>query len=196
MNKERFLKVLKKNLRGLPKEEIEDIMLDFEEHFDIGKKENRTEEDLAGSLGNPKFLARQLKATSYLRIAEQTTSTSNISRAVFASIGLGFFNLFFILPPFIIIAAMIISLFATAIAVAASGIAGFFGSIFYPVFSNYVTFSFNPAVGIFGFLGIAALGILFFVGVVYISRFLYRQLVRYLKFNLGIIKGERSKDEI
>lgn len=196
MNKEKFLKILTKNLKGLPKDEILDIRADFEEHFNIGMNKNRSEQDLAESLGDPRNLARQLKAFSYLKKAEETASAANISRAVFASLGLGFFNLLFILPPFLVIAAVVLSLFAAAIAIAASGIAGFFASMFYPLFSQYLTFAFNPAVGIFGFLGIAALGILFFIGVVFISRALYRQLVRYLKFNLGIIKGGRRKDEI
>jgi len=196
MNKERFLKVLERNLNGLPKEEIEDIIADFEEHFTFGIKGGRTEEELSRSLGDPKMLAKELKTTSYLDKAEESTSTKNISRAVFASIGMGFFNIIFILPPFICIAAVILVFFTAATAIAASGIAGFFGSIFYPVFAQYITFAFNPAVGIFGFLGIAALGVLFFIGVVYLSRFLYRQLVRYLRFNLRVIKGRREKDEI
>jgi uncharacterized membrane protein len=196
MNKERFLKELKRNLKGLPKDEVEDIVADFEEHFTFGIKGKRTEEELSKSLGDPKMLAKELKAVSYLKKAEETSSTTNITMAVFASIGMGFFNIIFILPPFICIAAVILVFFSTAIAIAASGIAGFFGSIFYPFFTQYLTFAFNPAVGIFGFLGIAALGLLFFIGVVYLSRFLYRQLVRYLRFNLSVIKGRREKDEI
>ena len=195
MNKKNFLEKLEKNLKGLPKEEIKDVLFDFEEHFTIGMQENRTEEELSSSLGDPKVLAKQLKAASYIKIAEESASAGNIVRAVFTSIGLSFFNLIFILPPFIAVIALIASLFACSITITAAGVTGFVSSIFYPAFSNYLTFTVNPATGIFAFLGITALGVLFFIGNIYLSKAIYKVIVRYLKFNLNIIRGRRRQDE-
>lgn len=198
MNKKYFMDILSANLKGIPREEKFDIINDFEEHFAIGKENGRSEEELTEALGDPKLIARQMNASSLIKKAEETTSASNIAHAIFASIGLGVLNIIFLLGPFIAVIAVILALFTSAIAVTAAGITGFFGSIFSPLFSNYINSSIliNPAVGIFVFLGIGAFGGLFFIGDIYLAKFTYRLTVRYLKFNMRVITGRRQKDEI
>ena len=191
MNKKEFLNKLSAYLEGIQKDDREDILSDFEEHFEVGLDKGRTEEDLADSLGDPIVLARQLKAGALVKKAEETTSAANITRAVFASLGLGFFNLIFILGPFIGIIGVLAGLFAAAIGVTAGGIASFFASIFGPLFPEYFNIPINPAVGIFGSVGVACFGILFFIGNVYLAKILYRLFIRYIRFNLGIIIGRR-----
>jgi uncharacterized membrane protein len=198
MNKKHFMDILSANLKGIPREEKFDIINDFEEHFAIGKENGRSEEELTEALGDPKLIAKQMNASSLIKKAEETTSASNIARAIFASIGLGVLNIIFLLGPFIAVIAVILALFTSAIAITAAGITGFFGSIFSPLFSNYINSSIlvNPAVGIFTFLGIGAFGGLFFIGDVYLAKYTYRLTVRYLKFNMRVITGRRQKDEI
>jgi len=190
MNKKDFMNKLSAYLGGISVEDREDVNSDFEEHFEAGLAEGRTEEDIADSLGDPKSLANQLKASIFVREAGKTTSAVNITRAVFATLGLGFFNLIFILGPFIAIAAVLISLFATAIGITASGITVFITSIFGPFFPQYFTGLINPAVAIFGSIGLTCFGILFFIGDIYLAKLLYRLFVRYIKFNLRIITGK------
>jgi uncharacterized membrane protein len=196
MNKEVYLKKLSKNLANLPEEEIDDIIMDFDEYFDIGKERGRSEEELSSSLGDPKKLARQIKAESYIKKAEESTSAGNIARAIFTSIGLSFFNIIFILPPFLVVFIVVIVLFAVSVVLGAAGITGMIGSFFYPLYSQYLTFTINPFVGVFAFLGLGAFGILFFTGNIYLWKIIYRQVVRYLRFNLSIISGRRKQDEI
>jgi len=196
MNKKQFIEKLARYLKGLPKDEIEDILSDFDEYFEIGKERGRKEEELSISLGNPKALAKQIRLESYIKKAEQTTSAANIGRAVFTSIGLSFFNLIFILPPLLVIFAAIVALFATAVSIGAAGITGTVGSFFYPLYSQYITFKVNIAAQIFAFIGLGSFGILFFVGDLYLAKLFYRLIVRYLRFNLNIIRGRRQQDEI
>ncbi len=196
MNKEIFLDKLSRNLRNLPKEEIEDILMDFEEYFEIGKERGRPEEEISSSLGDPKILARQIRAESHIKKAEESTSPGNITRAVFTTIGLSFFNIIFILPPFLVVFSIIIALFAVSVAISAAGITGMVGSFFYPLYSDYLTFYVNPAVGIFAFLGLGAFGILFFTGNIYLWKLMYRGIIKYLRFNLSIIRGRRKQDEV
>ena len=190
MNKKDFMRRLSSYLGGIPGEDREDVISDFEEHFEAGLAEGRTEEDIVDSLGDPKALANQLKASILINQAEKTTSAVNITRAVFASLGIGFFNLVFILGPFIAIVAVLISLFATAIGITASGITVFFASIFGPFFPQYYAVLINPAVAIFSSIGLTCFGILFFIGDIYLAKLLYRLFVRYIKFNLRIITGK------
>ena len=196
MNKEIFLYKLSRNLKNLPKEAVDDIMMDFEEYFEVGLERGRTEEEVASSLGDPGALAKQIRAESYIKKAEETTSAGNITRAVFTTIGLSFFNIIFILPVFLVVFAVVLALFAISIAVSAAGITGMVGSFFYPIYADYLTFAVNPAVGIFAFLGLGAFGILFFTGNVYLWRLMYGGIVKYLRFNLSIIRGRRQQDEV
>lgn len=189
MNKKDFLNKLSSYLRGIPEEEKRDVISDFEEHFKEGMAEGRKEEDIAEALGDPRLLANQFKASILVSQAEKTTSPVNITRAVFATLGLGFFNLIFILGPFIAVVSVLIALFACAIALAAAGITVFFGTIFGPLFPQYVSTLVNPAAAIFGSVGVTCLGILFFVGDMYLGKLFYKLFLRYIKFNIRIITG-------
>lgn len=196
MNKKEFLNKLSKYLRGIPRDEEKDIISDFEEHFEMGKKEGRAEEDIAKSLGNPKALANQLKAGLLAERAEKETTAANITRAVFASLGLGFFNIVFVLGPFLGIAGVLVGLFATAIGTAAGGITGLLGTIFFPLFPEYFNMVINPAVGIFASIGLICFGVLFFIGDMYLARVLFRLFIRYIKFNARIVIGKEKRDEV
>jgi uncharacterized membrane protein len=196
MNKLQYLERLEKNLKFLPEEEISDIINDFKEYFEVGIERGRSEEELSLSLGNPKMLARQIRLESYIKKAEETKSALNILRAVFTSIGLSFFNLIVMLPVFLIVISALAVLFACSVSLSAAGITGTVGSFFSPLFAQYLTFSVNVAVSIFAFIGIGSLGILFFTGNIYIAKLIFRLIVRYLRFNLMVIKGRREQDEI
>ncbi|OPL17429.1 MAG: hypothetical protein AVO38_00105 [delta proteobacterium ML8_D] len=189
MNKKDFINILSSNLRGVPEEDRKDAISDFEEHFKEGLLEGRAEEDIAISLGDPKVLAGQLKATILVDKAEKATSAINITRAVFATMGLGFFNLIFILGPFIAVVAVLLALFVSAIAITASGITLFLAAIFGPLFPQYFTVLVTPAVAVFISIGLTCFGILFFIGNIYLAKWLYRLFIRYIKFNLRIITG-------
>jgi len=190
MNKKDFINKLSSYLGGVPAEERQDVINDIEEHFKEAISEGRTEEEISDSLGDPKALANQFKANILVNKAEKITSAINITRAVLATLGLGFFNLMFVLGPFIGIVAVLFSLFASAIAITASGIAVFFASIFGPLVPQYFAVLINPAVSIFASIGVTLFGILFFIGDIYVAKWIYRLFVRYIKFNLRIITGK------
>lgn len=58
MNKKEFLNELKENLIGLPVEDVNEIIEDYKEHFLAGKREKRTDSEIAKALGNPREIAR------------------------------------------------------------------------------------------------------------------------------------------
>lgn len=93
MNKDQFLQILSNGLKKLPAEEREDIIRDFQEHFQMGNQEGKTEEEIAKSLGSPKHIARELVATYQVEKVSEKVTFSNVLRATWAVIGLGFFNL-------------------------------------------------------------------------------------------------------
>jgi uncharacterized membrane protein len=197
MNRKQYFDSLEKNLKSLKREEMDDILQDFREYFEIGIERGRTEQELMASLGSPKTLARQIRFESYVKQAEETTSAAHIGKAVFTSIGLSFFNLIFILPLFLIALGLLLALFISAVAISAAGVTGTIGSFFMPLISQYVTFNtfIHPAVMAFAFLGTGAFGVIFFIGDIFFSRFIFGLTARYLRFNLEIIRGRRTQDE-
>lgn len=181
MTKDQFLTRLNNSLRKLPAEERQDILQDFEEHFAIGLEEGKTEEQVAASLGSPQQIAKDLAATYHVEQVEATATTGNIFRAVWAVIGLGFFNLVIVLGPFIALGAIIIAGWTTAIAFIASPLLVLINSVIYPEVFQFFDLFFS--------LGLTGLGLFIAVGMYFATRAVNNGFVRYLKYNVRVIKG-------
>lgn len=190
MNRDEFFSQLIINLNHMPKEERDDILSDYEEHFRIGHEDGRTEEEIAEALGNPYTIAKQLKGYHIIREDKNTTSKRTF-RTVFTAIALIFFNLVFTVGIFAGLIGILIGLFAVAIGVGVSGVAIFFGTIFQPILPQFITINAHPVVSIFSGIGLTALGILFFIGNCYLSKWFYNIIKKYAKMNLNIIDNRR-----
>ncbi|MDO4792907.1 MAG: DUF1700 domain-containing protein [Filifactor alocis] len=57
MKKQEFLDLLRHYLRSLPTTVVEDIIADYEEHFEFGYEKNKTEEQICTELGSPRDIA-------------------------------------------------------------------------------------------------------------------------------------------
>lgn len=196
MNKETFIKKLKAGLVGLSKEEVDDVLSDYEEYFSSGLEEKRTEEDIAKSLGDPKAIAKQIKVTAKIKKAETNWSAGNITRAVLATAGLGLLNVIFILGPFMGLVGTLFGLFAAGIGMFAGGVVSFIVSIIMwsdPNFaSNYVNMGAHPAAVLFLGISLACFGVLWTVGSGYLAKWFYILTVKYLKLNARVITGEKE----
>ena len=192
MNKKEFLGRLSELIKDIPEEEKKDILFDYEEHFRIGLEKGRKEEEIAASLGDPKVIAKQSRASCILKEAEKTTSASNIIRAIFAAVGLGFFNLVIVLGPAIGLIGILVALFASAFAITVSGVAVLFGTLIGPVFAWNVYIPFTAVVSIPLGIGLTALGLLSLIGAFYLAKFFYKLSIGYLKMNLQIITNRRN----
>ncbi|AKN32012.1 hypothetical protein Ccar_14525 [Clostridium carboxidivorans P7] len=187
MNKEEFMKTLEQSLENMDSYEKKDILYDYEEHFRIGFEKGKTAEEIIKELGDPKTIGKSYRASAAVEDAMENPSTKNIRKAILAALALGFFNLVIVLGPFLALAAVLISLFASAVAVFAAGIASIFAVLFHPFLGSIVAILGNPiAIFLLG-IGTTALGILFFIGVCYLSKFFYRASIKYLKWNINII---------
>lgn len=193
LSKKEFLQSLKSGLKGLPDEEIDSILDDYKEHFDVAKSKKKRESTVVKSLGDPKQIAKQFKAEYVFKKAENKQSFGNISRAVFASVGLGFFNLVFTLGIFLGLVGTLIGLFAAAIGIFFGGIATMAAGFIIPI-TIFSSFVFPPIIGIFIGLGLICFGIIFFIGNCYLTKWFYKLVLLYLNFNLRIIKGEKNEN--
>ncbi|EMT52821.1 MULTISPECIES: DUF1700 domain-containing protein [Brevibacillus] len=183
MTRREFMDELDGLLRELPDKDRLDILADYTEHFLIGVDRGKSEQEIADSLGSPKVLAREILAGYRIHQAQSNASISNMTRAVLATVSLGFFNLVFVLGPFVGLIAVLIGLFAVALALLLTPIGLF---LKYGIPGNadeqyLVLFSGMASFGLGGMLAI---------GLARLSRWLYRQFLRYLNFNVRMIRGK------
>ena len=116
MTRTEFLDRLRKGMDGMPAPAAADIMADYERHFEDGAAAGRTEAEIAGALGDPTRLARELRAEAGAQRWSQEKSPSSAAAAVFAVLGLGAIDILILLP---IMMGVIGALFGVLIAVIA-----------------------------------------------------------------------------
>ncbi|WP_042144405.1 HAAS domain-containing protein [Paucisalibacillus sp. EB02] len=181
MNKEQFLTKLNDSLKRLPSTEREDILQDFREHFEVGLSKGNTEEEITSGLGSPQQIAKEMVASYRLEQLEETASTGNVLRAVWAVVGLGFFNLVIVLGPFLAIAGIVLSGWAAGLGFILSPILYLLNVVIYPeIFMLY---------DLFFALFLSGIGIFIAIGMYYVTLWLFKVFVKYLNFNVRMVKG-------
>ncbi len=71
MNRKEYMERLWMDLQDLDHSTAEEIIQDFEHHFEQGRKEGRSEEEIARELGDPSSLLDELKTSEKTTIREQ-----------------------------------------------------------------------------------------------------------------------------
>ncbi|MED5049454.1 DUF1700 domain-containing protein [Bacillus siamensis] len=115
MSKNEYLKRLRSSIKQLPKDDQKEILQDIEEAFIIGLSSGKSEYEISTHLGNPQTLAKTLIADSIIQNSKNNHSAQHFFRIFMRVMGISFFNFFFTLCPFILIAGILVSLFATSI---------------------------------------------------------------------------------
>ncbi|MBD8069575.1 DUF1700 domain-containing protein [Bacillus sp. PS06] len=187
MNKDHFLQQLRASLKRLPDAELTDIVQDYEEYFTFGLEEGKSEAEIAASLGSPSQIAKEILADYHLEKVTTSATTGNIFRALWAVIGLGFFNLVIVLGPAIGLAALIFSGWVVGISLLASPLLVLLEVILHP--SGFVLFNLFIS---FVFCG---LGYFISLGMLYVTKLAVKGFVRYLNFNASLVKGGLKRDE-
>lgn len=185
MTKNEFLTKLDRALKGLSFMEKQDILQDYEEHFALAMEEGKSEEAIAERLGSPGQIAKELMATYHLEKVDRELSTVNIFRAVWAVIGLGFFNLVIVLGPFLALAGILIGIWAVSVSFTLTPLLFLFDILLHP--STFEFFN------LFAVIGLCGLGILLGIGMYYVTKALSLGFVRYLKYNASLVKGGLKK---
>ena len=178
MEKNDFIKKMNKHLKDIPEEERQDIIRDFEEHFWIAQEEGKSEQQISNDLGDPKVLAKSLKADFFINQAKTNTSWNYMRNALAASIGLSVFNFIFILSPFLLIISVILSLIVVGPLTMILSFALFFQIEFMQALFNGLIF--------FG------CGLFLFVSGIFLAKNFYRLFLKYLEWNKKIIRGQEQ----
>ncbi|MGG4471052.1 DUF1700 domain-containing protein [Paenibacillus alvei] len=180
MNKDQFIKELSVLLKDLNGKEKQEILHDYEEHFQFGIEEGKAENEIAASLGSPKLLAKEILANYHLENAKGAQTAGNVMRAVWAVIGLSFFNIIIVLGPFIALVGVILAGWAVSIAGISTPLLVLLNNLFgssFDLFEWFLSFVYCGA------------GLLLFVGMQWITKWFMRGFVRYISFNTALVKG-------
>jgi len=76
-----FIAGLRQGLKGLPGEEIAEILTDYEAHFSDGAAAGRSDDQIAAALGDPVRLGQELRAETRLRRWEARRNPGTFLRA-------------------------------------------------------------------------------------------------------------------
>ncbi|WML50223.1 DUF1700 domain-containing protein [Neobacillus sp. PS3-34] len=181
-----FISKLEALLKKVPEPDRKEMLYDYEEHFEIGLDSGKSKTELIEELGDPQVIARDLLADYRIGKAETDKSASNIFHAIIATISLSFFNLIFIIGQVAGIFGAYVALCAVSFAFTISPLAIFSSFIFGYSYESFAT-------NFFVSLSLCSLGLLMSIGMIYVGRFFYNIILRYIKFNLNIIKGDKGE---
>ena len=192
MKRQEFIKNLKSELFGIPMVDIEDIIRDQEEMINDALKAGRTEDSIVQSFGDPKELARNLKAEIKIEKAGDEKKLSKQVRGVFGAVGallvLAPFNLIFVLGPFLAVLGVTFAGWTVAVTMGAVAI-GLLGAFLleFLFIGTALTVQLSTFFTFLGFIGLAAL---FVVGMYYVTKIVFKLILSYLRWNLNFIQNQ------
>lgn len=193
MNKDEYLDLLQLYLKDLSYDEVQDILSDYEEHFQIGISKGKSEEEISKELGSPKDIANNFKGTSEINPSESKTNYSQKENIIYSNdntrrllIGLLliFFNLIIVLGPCIAGVGILFASYLTAFSFIIAGgalLLGFPITILTPIPSLHILTTISLSIG---FIGLGILGIILLV---YITKLLYGLFVQYFNWNIELL---------
>ncbi|SFB24089.1 MULTISPECIES: DUF1700 domain-containing protein [unclassified Bacillus (in: firmicutes)] len=179
-----YMSKLESLLSKVPEKDRREMLYDYEEHFQVGMTNGKSQADLIAELGDPHVIARDLLSDYHVGRVEKVQTTSK-TRAIIETISLVFFNLIFVVGPLGGIFGAFIALCGVSLGLSVMPFA-ILGSYFLGY--SYESF----AVNFFASLTVLSLGLLMGIGMMAIGKVFYRLFVSYIKFNFKIVKGGKA----
>lgn len=178
MDKYLFIKQLQIQLRGLPSEEIAEVIDDYEDYFREAKASGLSEEAITQRLGNPYEIAKDIKTSYYNQPPQRDSNTSQI-RNVIILIGLVFLNLTIVLGPVLGIIGSFFGLFVSGCVVVLSPLLVVVSILFGDghLFELFISLIF------------AGLGLLLLPQLMKLGRAGAQLINRYIQWNVRLVKG-------
>ncbi|MBL0387089.1 DUF1700 domain-containing protein [Tumebacillus sp. ITR2] len=182
MTKDTFLKTLEAELKGLDREEREEILAEYREHFAMALADGRDEAGIALSLGNPKALAKEIRATTLIEQVQHEVSFTKLFHAIFVAAGLGLVNLLILAGPFFGLLGGLAGLYAAAGALILSPLVA--------LYMNGVPTSGADWLQLVFALVMTVVGWYMGRGLIWLTKWMYRWFVKYLAYNVKLVKGK------
>lgn len=201
MNRQKFMQDMEMYLRPMDRIERAELLADYDQHFVLGLREGRSEEDIARELGRPEEIAREALGDRYN--AHETSDTSGVdpfyaptfremqppssrnraTRNFFAAVGLIFLNLMLMIP----IGLSLWSVWLT--------LAGLSLLVLAPVAAavDYLFLGHFEKAEIFISIGLFRIGILFAIASKSVFRAFKVITLQYIRWNARVMRGDVSE---
>lgn len=187
MNKQEFLKTLKQELEQNKVQNVQDILLDYEEHFNHGLSKKKSQEEISEGLGFPATIAKAHKTESLITEVKNPKKNFKLGLAlnvIGRLLVIAPFNFIVLFIPAVVILSLLISGWAVAVAM---GTVSLGLLTFLPALGTLSTGVWTWIAGIsssLGLFGLAALGgMVMFV----ITKYILLALISYLQWNLKLV---------
>ncbi|WP_341281504.1 DUF1700 domain-containing protein [Paenibacillus sp. FSL H8-0537] len=184
MTKQNYMGELERLLAKVPEQQRREWLFDYYSHFQQAEEHGQSEHEAALELGDPRQIASELLLGYKVERAEADKSFGNTSKAVLATVSLGFFNIVFVLGPYVAAVGVLIALWATSFAFGLAGVT----TVLESMWSGMFTLTQAASIG----LVLIGLSILLGVGVNALTKGFFAATVKYLKFNTKIIRGKKQ----
>ncbi|MBN9555017.1 MAG: DUF1700 domain-containing protein [Alphaproteobacteria bacterium] len=196
MNRAMFLSELRMGLSGLPQNEIDETVADYESHFADGLAAGRSEAAIANALGDPARLARELRAEAGFKRWETERSAGSMLSAVVALLGLATLDLIFLIPFVFLVGGILLVMILTAIGM-------FFGGgavLLLALFPGVLMFGTSGMLGSGMALALAGFGLIAGgIGLMALTWLLLdgfvRGLVQYARLHFRLIDSAQTRRE-
>jgi len=182
--RDRYMLELESMLKVIPEAQRKEWLYDYYIHFQQAVENGQSEEDAARELGDPRSIANELLLVYRVDQAETNNSFGKLSRAVFATVSLGLFNIIFVLGPYMALTAVLIALWASSVAIGIAGI----GIVFESLWNRTFTIPQALSLGLIT----SSITILLILGLKALTSAFYKMTLKYLKFNTRIVKGNNK----
>ncbi|WP_422484651.1 DUF1700 domain-containing protein [Gudongella sp. DL1XJH-153] len=191
VNSPEYLKRLRSYLAELSESELREVLLDYEEHFNIGRDKGKTDDEISAELGSPKEVAESILST----IGPEEKANPNTATAKPADDGVKRFliillllglNIVFLAGPAVAVLGVIVGIFGAGIGFVVGGVGLMIGAPFTSFMAGFVPGMLTSLA--FG-IGLSALGALVFIFGIYLSKLFYRLASMYIEWNKKVINS-------
>src|SRR5699024_13232 len=182
LDKITFLNELEQKLNKLPRSECDKVMYEYEQYIFEQESEGKNEYQIIGALESPKKIGKELMARNAIVSAEYRPNVNTILKAIMASLGMGILSLIIVLVPMIFVAAFMFILLLIALFLSLSPAL----LVIHGTINNNFSFAISNYLFAISYTG---LGILLFVVIAKFAQFVYRVILKYLRWNIKTIKG-------
>lgn len=193
MKRQEYLDKLELELRRQNIAKLQEVLADYNEHFEMGLAKGKSEEEIVDKLGDPVTIAKAYQAENLISQMQESPVQDQFGyfvKAVLRILILTPFNFFMMIGPFLVTLCMLIAGWATALSLGGTGIGLAFG-LFALIPIAALGFWSGGAL-LFGSLTVVGLSLLGLIVMFFVTKWILQLFVRYLQWNVNFVKGSKS----
>lgn len=191
MKKQEYFDKLELELRRQNVLKVTEILSDYEEHFAMGSSKGKTEEVIVEKLGDPLTVAKAYQAEALILQIEDAPvqdQAAYLIRAFLRLVVVTPLNFVMLLGPVLILSVIVFTMWTVVLSLAIAGF-GVSGELLASL-SILTSGIWGLAMSLFGGIAIISWTLLGILVMFFITRFLFRTFIDYLRWNIQFIKGD------